>query len=93
MIPVRKKLAKIPIGMPAEVSDRANVCYVSGNHFLATMLCEMMKKGEEDAIRALPAATKLKLPLFTIPDLSQAPTRNTRALALRTLLTCWSLKA
>jgi hypothetical protein len=54
---VRKKLETIPNGMPVDVSERAKVCCVSGNHFFATMPCEITKKGDEEAINALPAAT------------------------------------
>jgi hypothetical protein len=54
---VRKKLDIIPNGIPVDVSERAKVCYVSGNHFFATIPYEITKKGDVEAISALPAAT------------------------------------
>jgi len=43
--------------MPIEVIERAKVCYVYGNHFFATIPYDITKKGDEEAINELPAAT------------------------------------
>lgn len=56
-IPVSAKLERIPTGMAADVIASASVYWFDGNHFFATMLCDITKKGEDAAISALPATT------------------------------------
>jgi hypothetical protein len=43
--------------MAADVIASASVYWFDGNHFFATMLCDITKKGDDAAISALPATT------------------------------------